>query len=790
MLPNQYTQLVETQIAALNPEQRTAIEYGTERPVFVVAGPGSGKTRVLVQRALRHVLVDRILPEHIVITTFTRKAAKEIRSRLIAWGTGLLNAACQQATEEGDEDYLSFLGRVDINRFQTGTLDALCEEALSASRTPAEPRMSLVDEFAAKTMLARRGNLRDVFAAEPAIAAYLAPFMLDGNAPGRVDSYVIDTIKTIADRLIYDRVDLGAIDPTQEPGLTAILGIVADFDRYLADNGLLDFARLEQLILRYLEEGRDIGPLGQAGAILVDEYQDTSLLQEQIYFALAHRNGAALTVVGDDDQALYRFRGATIELFRDFATRATTALGCDGIEHVELTRNYRSSENVVSFFNSFIANDPGFSPDARVQPLKPEISPEAGIEPFPILGIYRDTPEEVAEAATNFLRQVFSSDGYGVEGYGVVRGAEGGAVGDVVLLGKSVNEFSQSFMGQPPRPRFTHFFRNELEAAGFRVFNPRGQRLRDIPAVSQLLGLVMEAIDPSAGAGTQGDLEADIHLTNDVRNVFAQWRAAAHALLDENPVALSGTPLQTRVRQMQDLSQLGASPRDWPVLDAVYAFVPYIPVFSDDPEHQVYLEVISRAAAQMNTFSGYRGMIFRNADHNTRSRASVFHDMIRPLAAGEIAVDEDILPDVPRNCLNMMTIHQAKGLEFPLVMVDVSTAFGTNHRANRFKRFPEGASGTTELEDALSPYTEIGPLRTARSALERSFEDIIREHYVAYSRPESLLVLLGNAKTLRSTTQIKHIGQFWRADESWAWDWGPQGAGRPPSQANIPFIRI
>ena len=55
--------------------------------------------------------------------------------------------------------------------------------------------------------------------------------------------------------------------------------------------------------------------------VLVDEYQDTNLLQESLYFELAKRCGGALTVVGDDDQSLYRFRGATVDLFSDFGTR-------------------------------------------------------------------------------------------------------------------------------------------------------------------------------------------------------------------------------------------------------------------------------------------------------------------------------------------------------------------------------------------------------------------------------------------------------------------------------------
>jgi DNA helicase II / ATP-dependent DNA helicase PcrA len=95
---------------------------------MIVAGPGSGKTTVLVLRALRLVFVDQILPEHIVLTTFTRKAAKELRSRLIDWG--LLLCECLRTNPPtGRQGFASWLSSIDINRFVTGTLDSLCEEA-------------------------------------------------------------------------------------------------------------------------------------------------------------------------------------------------------------------------------------------------------------------------------------------------------------------------------------------------------------------------------------------------------------------------------------------------------------------------------------------------------------------------------------------------------------------------------------------------------------------------------------------------------------------------------------
>ena len=83
------------------------------------------------------------------------------------------------------------------------------------------------------------------------------------------------------------------------------------------------------------------------------------------------------------------------------------------------------------------------------------------------------------------------------------------------------------------------------------------------------------------------------------------------------------------------------------------------------------------------------------------------------------------MPSVPRDRLNIMTIHQAKGLEFPLVIVDIASDFTRNHPKQRFRRFPDEPSSVTLLEDDLASCTPIGALRTARSAIQRSFEDLI-----------------------------------------------------------------
>src|SRR5204862_4856999 len=88
---------------------------------------------------------------------------------------------------------------------------------------------------------------------------------------------------------------------------------------------------------------------------------------------LVQQTGASFTIVGDDDQSLYRFRGATVELFRDFQQRFVQQVPNQSQPQLEyLFENYRSTPPIVTFFNNFIQTDPHFQ-TARVQPPKPQI---------------------------------------------------------------------------------------------------------------------------------------------------------------------------------------------------------------------------------------------------------------------------------------------------------------------------------------------------------------------------------------------------------------------------------
>ena len=751
----------------LNDRQRDCVQHVPDS-LMIVAGPGTGKTTVLVLRALRHVFVDRILPEQILITTFTKKAAKEIVSRLVEWGGVLIDAA--RASRESTPEFLAYLTQVDINRFVAGTLDSICEDVVAEARTVDQRPPVVIEPFAANQWLSRYGDIWNINQREGLnLSGFLEPYASDGPPTSLGD--ITAAVRLFVDRFIQDRVDLDGFQAG--PNIAEKRAIVEIFRSYrtqLEEENRLDFAGLEERVLNGIIAGTAPPMIGNVRAVLVDEYQDTNPLQEALYFALVRTTNAAFTVVGDDDQSLYRFRGATMELFRSFAERADRECGRN-VEVILLSENYRSVPEIASFFNDFVVTDREFAP-ARVQP-KELLNPLRPSQGLPVLGMFRVTPEALARDLSGFLGKIFRGDGWTDPRNPEFRieRAERGDFGDAVFLAHSTKEFDNADRYPDGVAALTlpGLARNELSRVGVGVFNPKGQPLKRVPEVERILGLVLISLNHRNPIET----DPNSRVTGDSRRAFERWRASATDFLQTDPRDANGERLQARVDRWRSVALDGEDPSlpnvmEWPALDVIYSFLPWLNPFQDDPEHQVYLEAISRCAAVAGTFSRFSANIVRSPEWRAVSISLLIRDILQPIGDDLVEVDEDILPSVPRDRLNFMTIHQAKGLEFPLVVVDVGM-YATDHRLNKFKRFPAHASSTTQLEDDLAHCTEIGPERLDRTALDRSFDDLVRLYYVAYSRPRSVLLLVGHGKALSYKKAPPNLATWWSRDRSWAW---------------------
>lgn len=755
----------------LNAEQTQCVLVSDQSPLLIIAGPGTGKTTVMVLRALRHLLVDRLAPEGIVVTTFTKKAAEEVRTRWLDWGLPMIEAAKKHESLQASEDQ-AWLGRIDLNHCTTGTLDSICEDILGDLRPAGTVPPVLIEGFPANQLLLSAG-LRDAYYANQSeLDAYLAQYSFAQDPP-RTLADVVNTARPIMDRFVHDQVDLVAYR-TSNPDMVAKEILATAHTQYcdhLAQRSQMDFALLEQEFLARMKQGLLDETVLTWKALLVDEYQDTNPLQEAIYFEIVRRSQSALSVVGDDDQSLYRFRGATVELFTQFVARLRAATNKDAMTEY-LIRNYRSTPEIVDFFNQFLEVDADFA-HARIQPPKPAIKPERHSVGIPVLGMFRENADVLAHDLAEFLQDVFRNGGARIDlGNGstvdLAGAAQGGDMGDAIFLSHSVQEYGRPYMGKPAPEKLPLRLRRELESRGISVFNPRGQALADQPNVRILLGLLLECLDRCTSTYPAGPLTSTVALTNNVRDKLNEWRHAAETFMQSDPApgGLRGFIEAWHMRR----SQTGeAWPDDWPFLELCFKLITWLPDFNSDPEHQVWLEAVSRAIAQARLFSPYGGTIRNRKPHDEYSRASIIRDVLRPIADGLLDLDEELIPSVPRDRLSLMTIHQAKGLEFPLVIVDVSSGYARNHHKNAAFRYPANPSNVTCLEDDLAACTSVGATRTSRDALDRTFDDLTRLYYVAYSRPQTALLLVGLEKSIATASTVKTVATGWRRDSSWSW---------------------
>lgn len=302
-------------LAGLNPEQREAV-LATEGPVLVLAGAGTGKTKVLTTRIAHILMTRRAFPSQILAVTFTNKAAAEMRGRVAKLLFG----------EQADEKQSAALW---LGTFHSTGAKILRRHAELVGLTP---NFTILDDDDQQRLL----------------KAMLADQNIDHTKfPARAVGAIIQGWK---DRgLTYDRIN-------EQPGTYTLVQVAAkiypiyqnrlkalnctDFGDLLLHN-LTIFSQHPDVLQSYAERFR---------YILVDEYQDTNTAQYLWLrmLALAHKN---LCCVGDDDQSIYGWRGAEVGNILKFE------VDYPGAKIVRLERNYRSTAPILKAASGLIANN-------------------------------------------------------------------------------------------------------------------------------------------------------------------------------------------------------------------------------------------------------------------------------------------------------------------------------------------------------------------------------------------------------------------------------------------------
>ncbi len=299
-------------LSGLNARQREAVLH-TEGPLLVMAGAGSGKTRVLTQRIAYLIKEKGVMPYNILALTFTNKAANEMKERISkAVGT-------------------------NIREVWAGTFHSVCAKIL---RIEAES-IGFTSDFAIYDAADQLSVIKKIMKS------------LNINDEELKPKFVISEISRAKNSMI-DYKDYEENLSTRDKTYEDVVRIYALYQDYLKKNNAMDF---NDLILNTLELFKKNPEIEKKYSerfqyIHVDEYQDTNLPQYFLVKLLSLHHGN-ICVVGDQDQSIYSWRGADIRNINEFEK------DFKGAKLVKLEQNYRSTSNILNLANSLIANNQG-----------------------------------------------------------------------------------------------------------------------------------------------------------------------------------------------------------------------------------------------------------------------------------------------------------------------------------------------------------------------------------------------------------------------------------------------
>lgn len=298
-------------LSELNIQQREAVEY-LDGPQLVIAGAGSGKTRVLTYKIV-HLLAHGYEPYRIMALTFTNKAAREMRSRIER-----------------------LVGPEVARRLWMGTFHSIFARILrmNAERIGFKPTFTIYDTADSKALI--KTIIKDMQLDEKVYkpSAVMSSISMAKNALVSPERYAADRDLTEADRR------------SKRPATHEIYRV---YRRRCKVAGAMDFDDLLYYTNVLLRDNPDIRHHYQEffRYVLVDEYQDTNFAQHCIVSELC-RDSNSLTMVGDDAQSIYSFRGANIRNILNLQKAYPT------LKIFKLERNYRSTRNIVDAANSLI----------------------------------------------------------------------------------------------------------------------------------------------------------------------------------------------------------------------------------------------------------------------------------------------------------------------------------------------------------------------------------------------------------------------------------------------------
>lgn len=701
--------------------QRMVIET-TEQPLLVIAGPGAGKTKTLVDRVLDLVIEKKIPSSNILVATFTEKAAKELVSRIST-----------QAHTLGVT--------IDISDMYIGTLHSIF--------------LNILEEYREHTTLARNYRVLDDFEKQYLIFQNAERFNnienLDVLVSGHFGWNFAKDIASLVSRPAEENLDLEKLSSCTECKTLPVLAELAkEYRALLAENNVLDFSLIQTMMWELLKDDFVLNKLrGKIQYLMIDEYQDTNRIQEQILLKLAAPKNK-ICVVGDDDQALYRFRGATVENILRFQENFS-----DGeCKKITLSNNFRSHKDVIKFYNKYMKspwlavdkdggtgdwegdNGENFRFDKTILHAR---SVGADKENYPgVIRVMGNAKVEVwCEEVLSFINALKEKD--------VLKDFN-----QVAVLSYSVKNDN------------TRYLASFLEAHGIPTFSPRSNLFFDRREIKLVIGfymfifprLVEDILKPNPKYRNNDDVYSYYEECQKFFGEQIKLDIKKHKPL-----------LRFATQKFKELSNLTDN-TDYAFADLFYQVMQF-PLFKELIDIKLDSGVqdlrpaynLAKFSQLLTRFEAMFNVSVLQADKKNFDwlLKQFFGNYLRFLYDGGLEEYEDFDMVTPSGCVSFMTIHQSKGLEFPVTMV---TSLG---------RVPKKTFDELD-EDIAKFYHQKNPWEP----LERTkYFDFWRLYYTAFSRAKNLLVLsdldtsLGQRAERQRSCPSKYFDEVYKELPDW-----------------------
>lgn len=599
-------------------EAQNAAIYTTDRSIAVVAGAGSGKTTVLISRCLHIIGGDWTEIDRLLAITFTEKAAGELRARL--------------------RPHMPAADRYRLEGAWIGTFHSCCARILRqhAPLMGLDPAFEILDENASNLLTSQsvRNALLSLLANEDEAANFLVDAIDFRAAIGALEDLMAfrwHAGKALANPKTDDEEEKKILRALSRVYAESEKNLIAQFTRL----GSLDFQALEISALELLNKHPAVlnSYRGRFRHVLVDEFQDTNDIQTEFVLKIFEPTMNRLCIVGDPRQSIYRFRGANIDCF----AKALGVIKRNKGESIDLKENFRSTPDIVSFVNSAqgVLADGLFgglaegSITAKAEEMKParvDLPSGPSLIHIPIelpLKTGADDRRYVeAEAIAKFILDLTSLGRYGW--------------GDIVCL-------FQALTGVAP---YEKVFR--IARIPYLIFGGRG--LLERQEIADLIAVLSYAADPEDEIALLGLLRSPLICLSD--DDLALLAGPGGKDLIEN------ARRDPRCKLLRELTSMSQHLRPSEILRRAISMTGFEQICER-------LDGSGGMTANIDRFISLTSSIERQEPTPLKD----FSQFIGELKSRSARIGDPPAAGDTTNAVRCMTVHAAKGLQFPVVIL-------------------------------------------------------------------------------------------------------------------------